>query len=191
MRSFKAMMLEASPDTKPVIMLDLDGVMADLMTGVRNLTGLDLNQWKVRAKKMADSKGNVPPEVSSNRVWQHVRDEGPGFWAKLPWMSDGKKLWGFLKNHEVEVLSATPRKEKDPKENGRRGKTAWVERNLKLPKAKINIVRREDKQKYAKGALLIDDHAKNISEFIAAGGQGIHHTSAANTIRQLKKLGFE
>ena len=38
--------------------------------------------------------------------------------------------------------------------------------------------------------ILIDDKKSNIDEWRAAGGIGILHTSAADTIQQLKKLGL-
>ena len=38
------------------------------------------------------------------------------------------------------------------------------------------------------GAVLIDDREKNINAWVEAGGIGILHTSAANTIDQLKAL---
>jgi len=38
--------------------------------------------------------------------------------------------------------------------------------------------------------VLIDDHSKNIGEWEAQGGIGIHHTSVNRTITKLKKLGF-
>ena len=63
-----------------------------------------------------------------------------------------------------------------------------------IPKQRINLVKREDKQKYAMSDgvanILIDDYIKNIREWEAQGGIGIHHTSAKNTINSLKKLGF-
>jgi hypothetical protein len=47
------------------------------------------------------------------------------------------------------------------------------------------------KAEYAEpNAILIDDQPKSIDPFIAAGGIGILHTSAANTIKELKKLGL-
>ena len=39
--------------------------------------------------------------------------------------------------------------------------------------------------------LLIDDHIKNISQFTSAGGIGVRHTSASNTIKQLKEIGYK
>ena len=63
-----------------------------------------------------------------------------------------------------------------------------------LPKQRINLVKREDKQKYAvtDGVqnILIDDYLKNIREWEAAGGIGIWHTDASKTINTLKKHGF-
>ena len=38
--------------------------------------------------------------------------------------------------------------------------------------------------------ILIDDRESNIDQWRAAGGIGILHTSASNTIQQLKKLGL-
>ena len=57
------------------------------------------------------------------------------------------------------------------------------------------MVLRADKQKYAmingKSNLLIDDYIKNIHEWEAKGGIGVHHTDPTNTIAELKRLGFK
>jgi hypothetical protein len=54
---------------------------------------------------------------------------------------------------------------------------------------------RADKQKYAmingKANLLIDDYIKNIHEWEAKGGIGVHHTSPSETLAELKRLGFK
>ena len=39
--------------------------------------------------------------------------------------------------------------------------------------------------------VLIDDHQKNIMEWEAKGGIGIHHTNVGKSIAKLKKLGFK
>ena len=69
------------------------------------------------------------------------------------------------------------------------------EKNLQKKDKNINLVQRRDKQDYetddrGQPAILIDDHMKNIKEWQAAGGIGIHHTTATNTISRLKKMGF-
>jgi len=72
-------------------------------------------------------------------------------------------------------------------------KKVWLSKNAK-PTGTIYLVQRADKQKYAKLGgkpnILIDDYIKNINEWEAAGGIGIHHTSPTNTISQLKRYGI-
>ena len=81
--------------------------------------------------------------------------------------------------------------------NSRKGKYNWLRKNAKLTqKSRIHLVMREDKQKYAmttdgKPNLLIDDYIKNVNEWKAKGGIGVHHTSPSDTIAQLKRLGFK
>ena len=55
---------------------------------------------------------------------------------------------------------------------------------------------RSQKQAFAKNRdgepnVLIDDYMKNIKEWEAKGGIGIHHTNVGKTIAELKKLGFK
>ena len=55
---------------------------------------------------------------------------------------------------------------------------------------------RSQKQAYAKDTdgepnVLVDDYIKNIKEWEAKGGIGIHHTSVPKTINDLKRLGFK
>jgi 5'(3')-deoxyribonucleotidase len=51
----------------------------------------------------------------------------------------------------------------------------------------------EDKQYHCTGHLdiLIDDKIRNIEQWRARGGTGICHTSALDTIKQLRELGFK
>ena len=70
------------------------------------------------------------------------------------------------------------------------GKEEWMEKNL--PGVKLNLEQSNNKQVYAEpNAILIDDREDIIERWNKAGGIGIHHTSAENTIKQLKELGFE
>ena len=71
----------------------------------------------------------------------------------------------------------------------RQGKREWVER---LDGMK-NIYFRNAASKSdfsGKNRILIDDREDTINNWNAAGGIGILHTSAANTIEQLKQLGL-
>jgi hypothetical protein len=56
---------------------------------------------------------------------------------------------------------------------------------------KLLLYPRAQKQIFAaEGKILIDDMEQTIREWKNAGGIGILHTSAANTIKELKKLGL-
>lgn len=159
------------------IFCDMDGVLVDFEAGAKKILNaggesLDLALKKPGAKeKLANTKG---------------------FWENLEQMPDGMKLWNFINRYEPRVLTAYPTWDED----GKHGKRVWVKKHLNLPDNRFFPVRRVEKQEYAKDEqtglpnVLIDDHKKNIDEFRAAGGIGIHHTNTNNTISELKKLGF-
>ena len=108
-------------------------------------------------------------------------------------MPGAKRMWSFIDKYDSHILSAYSTKDA----NSRKGKYNWLRKNAKLTqKSRIHLVMREDKQKYAmttdgKPNLLIDDYIKNVNEWKAKGGIGVHHTSPSDTIAQLKRLGFK
>ena len=155
----------------------MDGVLADFKTGVQKLTGAPISKWM-----------NIP---SSKEKWSHVKAK-KDFWSTLPWQPGGKQLWSYIEKFNPHILSAYVEESFDP--NCIPGKTEWLRRNTGLrDRSRINLVRRREKQLYTKRgnpSILIDDYEKNIREFNAAGGIGIHHTNTSKTISELKKLGF-
>ena len=71
------------------------------------------------------------------------------------------------------------------------GKEAWVKMHMPGEYKKLLLYPRAQKQLFAaEGKILIDDMEQTIREWNKAGGIGILHTSAANTIKELKKLGL-
>ena len=72
----------------------------------------------------------------------------------------------------------------------------WLSQRTDFKRSKIHLVMRSQKQAFAKDTdgepnVLIDDYIKNIKEWEAKGGIGIHHTSVPKTINDLKRLGFK
>jgi uncharacterized protein YbaR (Trm112 family) len=71
----------------------------------------------------------------------------------------------------------------------------WLGKNTNFKKSRIKLVKRVQKQAYAikddKPNILIDDYMKNIKEWEARGGIGIHHKDVGKTINELKSLGFK
>ena len=123
--------------------------------------------------------------------WNAI-NQTKGFWANLEWMMGAQRMQSFINKYDAHILSAYSTK--DP--NSRKGKLAWLKKNAKLTKkSRIHLVLRADKQKFAminnKPNLLIDDYIKNIHEWEAKGGVGIHHTDPTTTLAELKRLGFK
>jgi len=111
------------------------------------------------------------------------------FWSNGPWLSEGKKLFNFVKKYNPHILSAYVEHAFDP--NCIPGKTKWAMKNTGIPRSRINLVMRSQKKTYASpGSILIDDYEKNTKEFTQRGGIGITFQNANQTIKELKKLGF-
>jgi len=101
-------------------------------------------------------------------------------------MPDGKQLWSYVKKYKPNILSAPSQ---DP--SSVVGKEAWLKINLKNQFKKAYFYNRANKKLFAgENKILIDDMEQTINEWNEKGGIGILHTSAANTIKELKKLGL-
>ena len=150
---------------------DMDGVITDF-----------------DASFMKASDGIRPSEYERNmgkdKFWELIDGKGVGYWVGMPWMPDGKQYWDYIKQYNPILLSSPSRSS-----TSRLGKRLWV-RN-QLPGTKLILAQAKDKQNYArKNRILIDDRPSNIDQWRSQGGIGILHTSASNTIRQLKELGL-
>jgi len=106
-------------------------------------------------------------------------------------MPGAKRLYSFTAKYDLHILSAAS--ERDA--NSRPGKMKWLSKNTKIKRSNTNLVKREDKQQYAmtdgKPNVLIDDYLKNITQWEAKGGIGVHHTEVGKTLAELKRLGFK
>ena len=162
--------LEAKKEDTPTVYFDMDGVLADFPSQFMKL-------FNIR-----------PEEVSDDELWKMIRKE-KGFWVSMPIITGTKKLLHYVRSrgYNVEILSAVPEKNKDPK--AERDKRDWINRNFKQYFDKVNIVRRKDKQRFAKkNALLIDDLEKNTKEFMNAGGLAVTFKNSSQALRDFKKF---
>ena len=156
------------------IFCDMDGVLVDFEKGYYDLTKHHTNEFP---------KGD-------NRFWELIPSgkEGAIFWATLPWMPDGPELWRYIKRYKPYILTAPSM---DP--SSRVGKEAWCKININNQYKKLYFKPAKYKSDFAgPNRILIDDREDTIASWNAKGeiGTGILHTSAANTIKELKKLGL-
>ena len=172
MKTFKDYLVEF--DT-PQIYCDMDGVLVDFV----KYTSEHLGQ------SFTDEK------------WTELPVD---MFYRMPPMIDAKVLWNFIGKYDPFILTAVPRKSESRgpiSERAADDKKKWAKKHFRVSENKIYAVLRKHKANFAKDGrdgrpnLLIDDHSKNIDAFKRAGGLGIIHTSARNTIKELKKLGYK
>ena len=172
MKTFRDYLIEFD---SPTIYCDMDGVLADFVKFTMEHLG----------HKFSDD------------YWHELPHD---LFYQLPPMSDAKILWNFIDKQSPPpfVLTAIPREGRGPiSERAAQDKMKWMRKYFGVKEARIYAVKRIDKARFAKDGrdgrpnVLIDDHIKNINQFRAKGGIGIHHTSARNTIKELRKLGYK
>ena len=167
-------LLEASKDEDlPEIYCDLDEVLVDFLRGASATVGGDF------AKADRETR------------WNKI-NQTKGFWTNIGWKPNAKKLYNFIIKYDAHVLSAYTAR--DPA--SKNGKMKWMKKNTSFKRGNVHLVLRSQKKSYAKTKeekpnVLIDDYNKNITEWEAAGGIGIHHTDVGKTISELKRLGFK
>jgi cytidyltransferase-like protein len=174
--SLKGGINEETKPKKYYIFCDMDGVLVDFDKGYKDLTGVSTKHADVQNSK--DFWNKLESSLKEKGLTQE------DYWKDLDWMSDGKTLWNYIKQYNPYILTAPS---KDP--GSRTGKKEWVERldNMK----NIYFRKAQSKSDFAgKNKILIDDREDTIESWRAKGGIGILHTSAADTIEQLKQIGL-
>jgi 5'(3')-deoxyribonucleotidase len=163
---------EVSKEDLPEIYCDLDEVLVDFMRGANAAVGGDF------------------VKMDKDDRWNKV-NQTKGFWANLGWKPNAKRLHDFIIKYNPHVLSAYTGR--DP--TSKVGKMKWLKKNANFKRGNIHLVLRSQKKDFAttddKPNILIDDYIKNIREWEAKGGIGIHHTDVGKTISELKRLGFK
>lgn len=161
---------------KYIIFCDMDGVLVDFDKGYEDLTGISTSHANAQGrdgfwdlfKRSLEEKGMSEYE----------------YWANLEWQPGGKELWNYIKKYTPYILTA-------PSLNpeSREAKSDWVTRLDGMKK--IYFKPAKFKSDFSgKNRILIDDRKDTIDRWNAAGGIGILHTSAEDTIKQLQNLGL-
>ena len=148
--------------------LDMDGVLADFN---KEYTKFDPNKEDRKKFRSAVLDHNI--------------------FEKLDFMSDTQELLNHvsrLHGITIEILTSMGTHDLQQGNEARRQKQLWLDK-WNIP-YKANFVRaKPEKAKFATDhSILIDDSVGCISPFIAAGGHGILHSHASETIRILDSL---
>lgn len=170
------------------IYLDMDGVLADFDRRAQEI----YPPFEGMAKWFHHGQGSKAEytKLYTNLVFKILRTRN--FWIDLPWMLDGRKLFSYVESHfhhnQIGILTAPMSQD----ERCEREKWEWVQTHLKVVPRALFFCHLNKEQFVGKipgkYQILIDDREKNIIAWKSAGGIGIHHISAHDTIRQLEHI---
>ena len=170
---------------KYTIYCDMDGVLTDFSGDFIKLakTIPDSNLKEIRTDVPNNAAAKYEKAFGTEAFWDVVKHGGLKFWSNMSWNPGGKKLWKYISQYNVEILTAPSKRVYD---DCVKGKKMWISR---IGNPKIHVRSKDKKKEFAgKNKILIDDLKSNVSDWIASGGIGIHHKTTSNTISQLKEL---
>lgn len=152
------------------IFVDMDGVLADFVKGVEGpkfLNGpLDPNIYDFRKKELSDK----------------------GLFLELPVLPGTPALIKYIKDTGLywEILTATGDVNR---QRVAADKNFWIGKHIDPGVLVTCTIKGKHKAAYAReDHILIDDRADNINAWIQAGGIGILHKDAQDTIKKLKLI---
>lgn len=158
-------------NTKFTIALDSDGVLADFERKVLEITGIPILK------------------IPKKELWRQISDYDKHvapFFATLPKMPDADILWEYVTStfSNYFILTATGYTPRD----GAQQKRQWYREHY--GDVRIETVNTSlDKARFATPTtILIDDRMNSISPWVKAGGIGILHVTAKQSIQELSKL---
>lgn len=130
----------------------------------------------------------------AGKFWGVLSKRPSHFFLHSQPLPDANDLISYLKHqevhhgHEFSILGALPRPT-GKLATAEEDKRDWLLQHFQLTKADFIIGGRR-KAGFAKSKrdILIDDTPRNVEAWENAGGTGVLHTSAKDTIEQLKKL---
>jgi hypothetical protein len=155
--------------TTPRLFLDCDGVLADFESAAERIFAMPT--------RLAHEK------LTPHRFWHTLRNH-PNFYGSLPLMPDAMTLFNAVRHLNPIILTGCPVGGwAEPQ------KHAWAAHHF--PGTKIITCMARDKRLHMhSGEILVDDTLKHRHLWEEAGGIFVHHTSAADTLRELSSLGL-
>jgi len=155
------------------IFLDMDGVLTDFESKITEMLGEKV--WNTDAGHAVYDAHKR--ELTSKHMFRKM-DPLPDAWKLTDWCINS--------GIHTEILTAAGTVNR---ELVVRDKIEWIREHINPYWTVIPTFKGSQKAAFAhKKAVLIDDRDKNIDCWVDAGGIGILHTTADNTIKQLNEL---
>ncbi len=169
---------ENMEDAKPIVYLDMDGVLADFFGGIEKMYGVE--NWKqLTNDKTKDLKKEVIDRIT-----------GTDFFATLPKFPTADSLIDMVKKFTGGTFSINTSPLRGDHENSSKYKKVWISNNIERPD-EIIVTGRKETYATDKGTgtpnILIDDRPVNIQKWQAAGGYGILYQANRDQLTKVKK----
>ena len=153
---------------QPRIYLDCDGVLADFARGAEAALGMPADRFQRRHGLPA--------------FWARLAST-PDFFARLPLIPDAMELYEAVRHRDPIILTGLPRGAWAAPQKRR-----WAAAHF--PGVEVITTSAALKREHCHpGDLLIDDTVRFRHLWEKEGGIFIHHTSAAASITELRRLG--
>lgn len=154
--------------TKPIVFIDMDGVLCNWTKGVADILEMDydkfLREWPPGTASISDVL-----KVKQSAYWNKIDKAGAAFWRALepfPWFEE---LWEAAEEvGEVKILTS-------PSCHGSsaHGKMQWIADRFGRFKWRNYVITNQKWLCAGPGRILIDDNDKQCQDFTSAGGRAI------------------
>ena len=200
----------AAVDFPHQVYCDMDGVLVDFENAAVNKINealKDLSHPLVHLAEiviqelgrdyitLADLKKgrHLSSSIAVRNLMQPLLEDDEEWWANLPFLEEGKKIWNVISKFNPEPIILTSPMDQNGKKGSIEGKKRWIKTNLEL-NTNVEVIFSHDKYEYAikdgTAAVLIDDYEKNVRLFKEHGGEIAHHkNSATDSLNSLAALG--
>lgn len=154
------------------IYLDMDGVLADFDAAACAALGTD-NSYKWEW-------------IHGTKAFWDTLYANDNFFGDLPPMADAMELYGAVAHLRPIILTALP---KTGTAEVDRQKRDWIARHLGGDVPVITCQTSEKPDYCLRGDVLVDDRSVNRAKWQGRGGHYVLHTSAADSVAQMRELG--
>ena len=164
-----------TPKSKPIVYVDMDGVLANFFAEWAKLAGVTTGNYK-----------DIPPAKVDPTLDKMV---GTDFFNRLPKFATTDKLIQMVTTMfgSYSILSSPLRGDH---ENSKAQKVKWIQRELSIQPDNIIVVGRKDSyavQKDGTPNILIDDRGRNIQGWRDRGGFGVKYQADEDPLSKVEQ----
>ncbi len=174
--------------SKPLVFLDLDGVVADFVGGACALAGVP-NAADYRAPKPGLVSYSMAEQTGCADIWARIQFRGEAFWRGLDVLPWAVPLMEYLEARCSDLWILTSPAQFKIAPAAVHGKMEWVWKHLGYPQHRV-IPLSEKSLLAGRGRVLIDDSDEQVDAWREMGGYAVHVPQPWNRCHEAFCRGF-